>query len=114
MPSSACGCCGFLNRVAGEQGTQNVVVGDYISLEGQGFSGDPREIGFVQRNQLETLRSESLAWEIMGRLPQSDADREALLNSGYALAEQMSWEAVCRDYFLPGIERAVGRREGNV
>jgi hypothetical protein len=112
VPSSVCGCCGFLSRVTQGQGAPNVVVSDYVSLDSWSLS-DPRAIGLAERNHLEAARGESLAWEIMGRLPNSDEDRALLLENGLALAEQMSWDAVCRDYFLPGIQRAINRRSGN-
>lgn len=114
VPSSVCGCCGFLNRVTQDQGGRNVVVSDYTNLDGVGPFADPRDIGLAERNRLESARGEKLAWEIMARLPLSDGDRFDLLHNGLALATQMSWEAVCIDYFLPGIERAIERRNRNV
>lgn len=114
VPSSVCGCCGFLSRVTKGKGSRNVVISDYTSLEGLTGIGDARAIGFAQRDNLEAHRAESVAWEIMERLPNSDKQRFEILQTGYALAAQMSWEAVCKDYFLPGIQRAIGRRNGNV
>jgi hypothetical protein len=113
VPSSICGCCGYLSRVTNGEGSQNVVVSDYTSLVGWNLL-DTRAIGLAERNHLEAARGESLAWEIMARLPNSDEERFALLDNGFALAEKMSWDAVCRDYFLPGIQRAINRRSGNV
>jgi hypothetical protein len=109
VPSSVCGCCGFLKRVTKGHETRNVVISDYTSLDGWGEFADTRSIGLAERNHLEATRGESLAWEIMDRLPNSESDRLALLQDGYALATQMSWEAVCKDYFLPGIHRAIDR-----
>ena len=114
VPSSVCGCCGYLNQVTQGHGAQNVVVSDYTDLEGLEPIEDPRVIGLAQRNRLEAIRGEKLAWEIMARLPQSDDQRLDLLKNGLDLATKMSWEAVCTDYFLPGIKRAMERRVGNV
>ena len=41
--------------------------------------------------------------QIIERLPRSDAARQALLDSGYALAKASSWDVVARTMFLPGI-----------
>lgn len=114
VPSSVCGCCGFLNRTAGSQNTRNVVVSDYTTISDWSAIADARAIGLAERNHLEAARGESLAWEIMGRLPQTESERLALLRDGYSLASRMGWETVCTDYFFPGIKRAIERRNGNV
>jgi len=115
VPSSVCGCCGFLSRVTDGQGAKNVLVSNYTSLENLENLGDPRSIGLAERNFIEASRGESLAWDLMGRLPETEEDRLALLESGHALASKMSWDAVCDEYFFPGIDRAIARRdEGNV
>lgn len=114
VPSSVCGCCGYVDRVTNGQGAKGVVVADYTSLDESNVYDDVRNIGLAERNHIEAARSELLAWEIMARLPKSDDARVAYLNEGFALARQMGWEAVCEDYFLPGIQRAIDRRDGNV
>jgi hypothetical protein len=43
---------------------------------------------------------------LLARLPQNDEQRQALLESGCAAAQAMSWEVVARDYFLPALQRA--------
>ena len=47
-----------------------------------------------------------MARELMERLPRSPEEFEQFIERGYALAKQMSWDVVARDYVLPGIERA--------
>jgi len=42
----------------------------------------------------------------MERLPRSPQEFEQFIERGYELASRMSWEAVARDYVIPGIQRA--------
>lgn len=115
VPSAMCGCCGFLNRVTGGNPVRNAVVGDYTALDWGPDLNAVRRIGYAERHALETKRAEQLAWRIMACLPQTEDERDALLSAGCDLAEQMSWERVCTDFFLPGLARAVARRNrGNV
>ncbi|MBT4141300.1 MAG: hypothetical protein HOE48_25560 [Candidatus Latescibacteria bacterium] len=113
VPSSVCGCCGYVQRVTEGQGAKGIVVADYTSLDDYDAFDDARSIGLAERNHLEAARSELLAWEIMNRLPKSDEERVAYLNDGFTLASKMGWEAVCKDYFLPGIQHAIDKRHGN-
>lgn len=114
VPSSVCGCCGFLLRVTNKERIKNVVISDYTTLDSVGPIADTRAIGVVERNHIEATQSELLAWEISSKLPKTDAERFALLQQGFDLAQKMSWDVVCQDYFLPGIQRAIDRRDGNV
>jgi hypothetical protein len=42
----------------------------------------------------------------MDRLPRTPAEFEHFIERGYDLAQKMSWDAVAREYVLPGIQRA--------
>ena len=111
VPSSVCGCCGFLDRVTKKQADPLVIVADYtadVALEG---AASARAIGEYERRIQEGKVAEKVAWDIADALPSSDREREARLHSGYKLAAQMSWDRVCEAFFLPGIERAISRRE---
>ena len=44
-----------------------------------------------------------MAQAIVERLPRSDAEKEALIDGGYLLAQHMSWEVVAREQLLPAI-----------
>ena len=44
--------------------------------------------------------------ELINRLPRTPAEFEQFINRGYDLAQHMSWDAVARDYVIPGILRA--------
>jgi hypothetical protein len=60
-------------------------------------------IGLNERQAVEETESARVAGEILRKLPKSDQDRDRLLASGYALAQNMGWDAVSRDYVLPAM-----------
>ena len=109
VPSSVCGCCGFLERVTKEQADPLVVVADYTADVALDSAASARAIGEYERRIQEDKVADKVAWDIADALPSSDRAREARLHSGYRLAAQMSWDRVCEAFFLPGIERAISR-----
>ena len=109
VPSSVCGCCGFLGRVTKEQADPLVIVADYTADVALESAASARVIGEYERRVQEGKVAEKVAWDIADALPSSDREREARLHSGYRLAGQMSWDRVCEAFFLPGIERAISR-----
>ena len=110
VPSSVCGCCGFLDIVTKEQAGPPVVVADYTADVALESAASARVIGEYERRIQEGKVAEKVAWDIADALPSSDREREARLHSGYKLAAQMSWDRVCEAFFFPGIERAISRR----
>jgi hypothetical protein len=108
--SSMCGCIGFAARAAGGLGKlPNLVVADYVTLPHGYWLGSPYDaMGIDQgiRDWIEGSNSERAAHMLLARLPQNDEQRQALLESGCAAAQAMSWEVVARDYFLPALQRA--------
>lgn len=108
--SNICGCAGFVAK-ASEKGigrtTPNAIVADYTALPQQGLRPEQlMSIGQLQRNEIENKVAENVARQLMDRLPRTPAEFEPFLERGYELAQQMSWDAVARDYVLPGIARA--------
>ncbi len=110
VPSSVCGCCGFLDRVKKENADPLVVVADYTADVASESVASAQAIGELERRIQEGKVTEKVAWDIVGALPKSDREREARLHSGYRLAAQMNWDRVCEVFFFPGIERAISRR----
>jgi hypothetical protein len=106
VPSSICGCLGFLRRVAGPN-IVNTIVADYVQA---GDSEQSIEAALttdqVKRDQIETRQAREVALQIAKRLPQEKASAQQILTQGYSLSQQMSWEVVARDYLLPGLARA--------
>lgn len=106
--SNVCGCCGFIQRASGERDVPNVVIADYTHL---GIPPDSIEtilqFGLTERNEIEAENSRDIAAKLLGRLPRKPRDVEDMIQSGYEIASQMSWEVVVKDYFLPGLQRAL-------
>ena len=69
-----------------------------IKLE-QVRPGDSKGVGTQYR------AAERQAWQT-DRLPRTPDEFAQFIDRGHALAEHMSWEAVAREYVLPGIARA--------
>ena len=105
--TNVCGCAGFVERAAGEQGTPNVVEVDYTDLPRKDIRPEQiLSIGLHQRDEIEHMVAEKTARELLNRLPRSPQEFEQFLDRGYKLAQQMSWDVVARDFVLPGIQRA--------
>ena len=112
IPSSICGCVGFVQSVIGAEPTPNVYVADYCDLgdrqrDEKGWLALTRE----ERDRHEIRVAERIARELMPRLPTDEAGMDALLASGYELARRMSWDVVARDFLLPGLDAACGPKK---
>jgi hypothetical protein len=109
--SSVCGCNGFVRQVAGDFAqAPNLVIADYIALPDRYWLGSPYDaLGINQsvRDRVEQQHSYTAAQTIMQRLPRDESAMQTLLEQGQALAHQMSWEVVARDYLLPGLRAAI-------
>ncbi|MEZ4833948.1 MAG: hypothetical protein R2873_18520 [Caldilineaceae bacterium] len=112
--SNVCGCVGFVRRAAEAIGIDpaavpNMVVADYVTVPPEHPLNSPWDalaIGQGTRDWIESINSFGAAQRIFELLPKNQTEVEALIRSGTALAEQMSWDVVVRDYMVPGLERA--------
>ncbi len=111
---SICGCIGFVSAARVEldedleDDTHNLLVADYVSLppnEPLWSAWDALRIDSSIRNNLEGYNSYSVAQEIARRLPANESETRRLLERGQQVAQQMSWETVARNYFLPALRR---------
>ena len=94
-------------QATGGQPTPNVIVADYTDLPEKDLRPEQlMTIGKPQRDQVEHTVAAKVAAELIERLPRTPAEFEQFIERGYALAQQMSWDVVARDYVLPGIARA--------
>ena len=106
--SNVCGCCGFIQHATDSREVPNVVIADYTQLNIPPKSlEDVIHIGLAERNAIEMENSRDIAAKLLGRLPRKPRDVEDMLREGYDIASRMSWEVVVKDYFLPGLERAL-------
>lgn len=106
--SNVCGCAGFVEKITDGQPTPNVIVADYTELPNQALRPEQLlSIGQKERDQIEREVSARVAQQIIERLPRTPQEFEAFIQRGHDLAEHMSWDAVARNYILPGIDRAL-------
>jgi glycogen synthase len=104
--TNVCGCAGFVEKAAGGR-TPNAISVDYTDLPEKGLRPEQLlSIGQAQRDQIEYTVAGLVASDLINRLPRTPQDFEQFIERGYELAHQMSWDAVARDYILPGIQRA--------
>jgi hypothetical protein len=105
--SSVCGCAGFIDKVTGGRPSPNVIMADYTDLPHKDLRPEHLiSIGQALRDQIEHSVAAQVAATLLERLPRSPAEFEQAIARGYDLAQHMSWDAVARDYVLPGLARA--------
>ncbi len=104
--SSVCGCTGFLRDVSGGKNVENVIIADYTNLVDFSYADieDLLQIDRTTRDRTEANESRKVAEEILSRLPQDQTQAEHLIQTGYELARNMSWDVVAKNYFLGGLE----------
>jgi hypothetical protein len=103
--TNICGCLGFLRDITGGESVKNVIVADYTNLEIGDYADieDMLEIDQSIRNQMETSQSEKVAKEIIERLPKDESEIESMIQTGYSLAKDMSWDAAVKNYLLKNL-----------
>jgi len=102
--SSACGCAFFASRVAGPEGSPNLIVADYTDYRAEpdsisGYLALTREA----RSAYDEQVAQRVAQQIAERLPKTPEEKAAFVARGYELARRMSWEVIAGDYFLPAV-----------
>lgn len=102
--TNVCGCAGFADKVTGGKDVTNILVADYTKLgDGEMTLSGALSIGSTERDKAEECEAERVSAEVLQRLPATPDERAALIQKGYDLAQQMSWEVVVREYLLPVI-----------
>jgi hypothetical protein len=105
--TNVCGCAGLVDKITNGQPTPNVIVADYTELSDRDLRPEHlMNIGQPQRDTIEHHVAEKVAKQLIDRLPRTPQEFETFIQRGYDLATHMSWDAVARDYIVPGIERA--------
>ncbi|MBL7188502.1 MAG: glycosyltransferase [Phycisphaerae bacterium] len=105
--SSVCGCAGFVRDVTGGQDTKSVIVADYTNLETHANADieDLRQINRDVRDRIEASQSEKVAMQICSRLPKNKSEIESMIQTGYDLAKNMSWDVVVKNYLLNSLQK---------
>jgi len=110
--SSVCGCAGFLHDIADVENVKNVIVADYTNLETRDYADieDLMQIDRSVRNRIETSVSENVAKEVIARLPQNESEIESLIQTGFQLAKNMSWDMAVKNYLLVSMQKALDKQ----
>jgi hypothetical protein len=115
--SDVCGCLGFASahshtrdwnlRIADLQNLlPNIVVANYTHTPpGMALYSwrDAMRIGQWERDGMERHVAWQVAGQVIQRLPRTAEQRQKLIDTGYALATQMSWDVVAREQLLPAL-----------
>lgn len=107
VPSSVCGCLGFVQRAAGGI-PQNIIVADYAYIPPEWNLRSPWDalrIDTSIRDSIEARTSYLVAQQIAQRLPKDGDDFGRLLEEGQQVVSGMSWEVVVQQYLLPALAR---------
>jgi glycogen synthase len=114
--TNVCGCSGFVRDVTGGKDVRNVILADYTKLADNNYVDveDMLQIDSSVRDRIEAKESEQIAMQICSRLPKDQAEIENMVQTGYELAKNMSWDVVVKNYLLSGLQSAgVSQRAGS-
>ncbi len=111
--TGVCGCSGFVGDAistfppAGRAGLKNIIVADYTNI---GFENSSNIDGLLRidramRDRIEQAQSRTIAEQILLRLPETESETEQLIQAGYLLANNMSWDIVVNNYLLPSLDK---------
>ncbi|RKY24460.1 MAG: hypothetical protein DRP62_03695 [Planctomycetota bacterium] len=123
--SNVCGCAGFVKDVTSGTDIRNIIISDYTDLDSH-FHGNASIIPLVKqgavsaqagienilhidrsvRNRVEASESKRVAKEIILRLPKNRTEIQDMIQAGYSLAGNMSWDVVVKNYLLPSLQKA--------
>jgi len=119
VPSSVCGCVASWRHVLGRMGANErdcpcVLVADYTDLNGHETSeakSDILKMTREERNEVEERVAHRMADRLFRSLPQTDDDRNQLIEAGHRCAQLMSWDSVIEQELLPLFAQIVNRDE---
>ncbi len=108
VPSNVCGCMGFARKVAkaGLPIADNIIEGNFLRLPDSMPVSQAVHLSIEQRDLIESEEGARLAKLLVDKLPRNNDVMVRRIQSGYDLAERMSWEHVVNEYFLPSLARA--------
>ncbi len=113
--SSVCGCSGFLRDVTGGEDVRNAIVADYTKVGNFDHIDieDLVQIDWLVRTRTEKNESERVAKEIIHRLPKTEAEIGEMIQTGYELAKNMSWDVVVNNYLLKSLQKEPQRLQSS-
>ena len=110
--SNVCGCAGFLSDVADVTNVNNVIFADYTDLKTQNSPDieDLLQIDRSMRDRIEASVSEKVAKEVIARLPQNESEIESLIETGFQIAKNMSWDVAVSNYLMVSLQKALDKQ----
>lgn len=106
--SSVCGCSGFVSNVTKGKNIQNVIVADYTSLDGLKCNSleNLLQLDKTVIDQIERKMSGKIAEKVCSLLTENPTELDSLIQTGFSIAKNMSWETIVKNYLLPGLENS--------
>ncbi len=95
--SDACGCEGFVRHTTKGKTVTNVITGNYTVPGGTKSIEDLLNITAADREKIELKEAKRIADQLMADVPQTDAKRKKLIESGTKLVDKMGWDQVITD-----------------
>jgi glycogen synthase len=110
--SSICGCSGFLQDITGDKSIKNVIIADYTNLGTRHYADieDMLQIDQPVRNEIEASESEKVAMQICSRLAKNESEIESMIQTGYDVAKNMSWDVAVQNYLLPSLHKTLNKQ----
>ncbi len=107
--SSICGCAGFVRDITAGENAENIIIADYTNLNNRDYADieDLLQIDRSVRNRIEATESKKVAMQIVRRLAKNKSEIENMIQTGYSLAKNMSWEMVIKNYLLGSLQKAL-------
>ena len=103
--SNACGCGGFVRHVTGGKSVTNVIDADFTRLDSPRSIDELKGMTQAERDRIEERVAAEVAEELMRRIPWTDRQRQALVQSGQGLVAKMGWDQVIGEGLIPMLER---------
>jgi len=115
--SSVSGCSGFVSdtiariQPSSSNGTRNIIIADYTAGDGRFAKiDDLLAIDRTIRDRIEAQVSSEVADEILMLLPKNESEVAAMIENGYRIARNMSWEVVVSKYLLPSLNKVLNKQ----
>jgi glycosyltransferase involved in cell wall biosynthesis len=106
--SNVCGCAGLVRDVTGTtEDVKNIILADYTNLDDFNYTDieDLLQINRSTREHIEANISEKVSRQIIRYLPKNESEIESMIQTGYELAKNMTWDVVMRKYLLNNLQK---------
>jgi len=114
--SNVCGCAGFASDAiaaldAVSDGSRNIIIADYTDAEAR--KAELPELLLIDRairDRIEEQISNEVADEILMLLPKTEFEMATMVENGYRIAKNMSWDVVVKNHVLPSLKKILHKQ----